>query len=397
MDRNTYFEQNQEILTKLQRGTVRQEVHGVTMEVKPIPDPIPESVLDPRVYRNRKAAEERGNPWAEYLEIPVELIRKSPGYPNHDITSVKILSESRTITGRDENSITLLIYRPAPDAAPGQRAFLPGRCGAERKQKKPAMLFFHGGAFIAGSTRVVENFCRLLAELADMTVIGVEYRLAPEHPFPAGQNDCYDAFEWVYAHADELDIDRNYIAVGGDSAGGTLAAGCSLLEREAVSGGKIPQSRICYEALLYPGVLVDNFKLDDYKWKMSDYDIPETDLLAQGAALSLKAMTAEMPRLYMGEEGHVKNPLAAPLCQESLSGLPRTLVILCEYDYLRLSGEAFCRKLVRGGVETRSILYRGMDHAFIDKTGDYPQAYDAAAEIAKDMGKVCGYAEAEFS
>lgn len=90
------------------------------------------------------------------------------------------------------------------------------------------------------------------------------------------------------------------------------------------------------------------------------------------------------------EDGPVKDPLAAPLCQKSLSGLPKTLTVLCEYDYLRLSAEAFARKLERDGVENRTILYRGMDHAFIDKVGDYPQAYDAAVEIAKDMVELCG-------
>lgn len=369
----TYDNENQVILDLLQKQVHTEEIHGLAMEVKEIPDPIEKTVLDPRVYKTRKADEEKGNPWAECLEIPVELIRQDPGYPNKNIAENEIVTKEQQITTRN-GATPIFIYQPLK----------------ESKKLRPAMLFFHGGAFIAGSTKVVENFCRLLADMADMVVIGVDYCLAPEYHFPAGLYDCYDALNWTYEHATELGIDRNKLSVGGDSAGGTLAIGCAILERDAVKAGELSQSRISYQALLYPGVLVDNFKLDDYKWKMSDYQIPEDDLLAMGAALSLKAMTAEMPYLYMGVDGHVKDPLAAPLCQESLAGLPETLLVLCEYDYLRLSGEAFGRKLVRDEVALRTILYRGMDHAFIDKIGDYPQAYDLAMEIAKDVRRVCG-------
>lgn len=366
-----YYEENREILNTLQQGTHEEMVHGLTMQVKDIPDPVEGTVLDPRVFTNRKAEEEKGNPWAGYLEIPVDLIRADPGYPNKDITTKTISSESKNIATRN-GEIPVFIYTPS-----------------EGRTEKPVMIFIHGGAFIAGSTKVVENFCKLLAELADIIVIGVDYHLAPEYHFPAGLYDCYDTIDWVETHAAEIGVNADKIMVGGDSAGGTLAIGCCILERDAVNAGTREKNRICYEALLYPGVLVDNFKLDDYKWKMSDYEIPDDDMLAMGAALSLKAMTAGMPYLYMGEEGHVKDPLAAPLCQETLVGLPETLMVLCEYDYLRLSEEAFGRKLVRDGGSLRTILYRGMDHAFIDKTGDYPQAYDLAIEIAKDVRRVC--------
>ena len=161
------------------------------------------------------------------------------------------------------------------------------------------LLFIHGGAFIAGSTKVVENFCKLIAEMSGAVVAGVDYRLAPEHYFRQGFMTVMTPWFTPYEHAKDFGADKDKIAVGGDSAGGTLAIGCCMLEKKrAVDEGKIKKSRIRYEALVYPGVLVDNFKLDDYKWKMSEYDIPEDDVLAMGAALSLKAMTAEMPLLY---------------------------------------------------------------------------------------------------
>lgn len=369
MEMSSYFEENKELLEKLQNEAHMQEIHGCSMLVKEIPDPMEGTVLDPRVYRDRKAAEEKGNPLADYLEIPVGLVRETPAAASRDITGCYIPSERRVIETRG-GSTNIYIYN--------------GEAGA----KKPMLLFIHGGAFIAGQTSVVENFCRLVAKLSDAVVVGVDYRLSPEHYFPVGLHDCYDAMCWMCDHAPEFGGDPGRLMVGGDSAGGTLAIGCCMLEQERVSAGELARSRIRYEALVYPGVLVDNFKLDDYRWKMSEYEIPEDDFLAMGAAVSLKAMTAEMPGLYMGEDGHVKNPLAAPLCAEDLSYLPKTLNALCEFDYLRLQGEAFSRKLIREGVDVRTILYRGMDHEFVDKTGYCPQAYDVAAEIAKDIAEL---------
>ena len=365
-----YESENGKLLERLRSGHTK-EIHGVRMTVKDIPDPMEGTVLDPRVYEARKAEAEKGDPWAECLEIPIQQIRDDPGYPNRDITSGTVQKRQWEITTRNGGT-PVFAFRPEGG-----------------RDKKPALLFLHGGAFIEGSTRAVANFCKLLAELADIAVFSVDYRLAPENRFPAGLYDCYDTFDWMYRQADELELDRQHLAVGGDSAGGTLAIGCCILERDAVAAGKLDKNRICYEALLYPAVLVDNFKMEDYRWRLADYEIPDDDLLAQGAAVSLKVMADRMPCLYMGKEGHVKDPLAAPLCQETLAGLPQTLMVLCEYDFLRLSGEAFARKLIRDGVSLRAILYRGMDHAFIDRTGDCPQAYDAAAEMAEDLKKLC--------
>jgi acetyl esterase/lipase len=131
--------------------------------------------------------------------------------------------------------------------------------------------------------------------------------------------------------------------------------------------------------------MIDHFHVDDYKWKISDYGDIEDDMLTLHAVLELKGLLAQLPPLYMGEEKHVCNPLAAPLFQKTLQGLPKTLMVLCEYDYLRLSAETFCRKMVRDGVDCRTLLYCGVDHAFIDKIGHYPQVYDLATELAYDI------------
>ncbi len=358
---------NRDLLKKLQNDCYRQSIHGVDFIVKPIPDPRDCTPLDPRVYEWRSEAEKAGNPLAEYERTPVELVRKMPPHPSFDITEGNISVEKQIIQTRNGDT-SIMIFRPEGG-----------------REVKPMLLYIHGGAFIAGSTEEEADFCKLIAEEADAILVGVDYRLAPEHLFPIGLQDCYDAFCWMAEQATALGGDPNHLAVGGDSAGGTLTLGVTMLEQEAVDLGKLPKNRVSYQALIYPAVLVDNPRLPDYRWRASDYEIDDQDTLALGAAFSLAALTGEMPLLYCGKEGHILDPLASPLCAEDLSYLPKTLIAVCEYDYLRLQGEAFIRKLQREGVCTRPFLYKGMDHEFVNRVGYCPQAWDVAVEIAKDF------------
>ncbi len=366
----SYYQDNKDLIEFLANESTVDTVHGTKMLVKNIPDPVDYTVLDPRVFDRRKEAAEKGNPLAEYIEIPVDLIRELPSYTGPGANDKEVSITEFSFKSRNGDTPC---FKFTPEGG---------------RKIKPVMLYFHGGAYIAGSTKAVTNFCKLIAELSDMIVISVEYRLAPEYKFPIGSYDCYDAVDYVYNHADELGIMRDVIAVGGDSAGSTFAIDCCLYERDAVNAGKLEKSRIKYQALIYPAVIVTAIKTDDYRFKMSEFNIPDDDELAMGAALSLKAMVGEMGYLYMDME-KVTDPIAVPLMQDSLSGLPKTMMAICEYDYLRLSGEAFARKLERDGVEHRAILYKGMDHSFIDETGRCPQAYDVAAEIAKDINELC--------
>ena len=366
----SYFEENIELLYALQTKSYEAQVNDTPVTIKPIPDSKEGMRLDPRVYTWRKEASEKDNPLATCEEVPVDLVRQTPAYPSIDIVGDAVTVTEQSITTRNGQT-PIFILKPEG--------------GAKVKQ---AMLFIHGGAFIAGCTEVCIPFCKIIAKEADCIVIGVDYRLAPEHYFPVGLYDCYDTFCYMADHSAELGIDPNKLTVGGDSAGGTLALGVTMLEQEAVKSGKLSANRVKYQALVYPGVLVDNLRLPDYKWKYSVYEIPDEDELAMGAALSLKMMTAEMPRLYMGKEEHVTEPLAAPLCAEDLSYMPMTLTTICEYDYLRLQDEAFVRKLTREGVKNRGILYKGMDHEYIDRVGYCPQAYDTAMEIVRDLGRI---------
>lgn len=376
-----------ELIDHLKNNSYEAEIHGLNMLVKPIPDPIDETVLDPRayVYKKKLAEEMEKNGGAEMPETPeamIKMLRDEPAYPSRDVTSIDIEKEEKTVSTRN-GDIKIYVYK-ASDVADSENIKKKGTYESSTNLK-PAIIFYHGGAFFMGSTLVVENFCKLLVQEADAVVIGVDYHLAPEYLYPVGMFDCYDAFEWVYENADELGVDKHKICLAGDSAGGTLAIQCSIIERDKVLNGELDKSRIRYQALIYPAVFINNVRTDDYKWKLSDYEIPDTDFIAMGSATELKLTSEVMAGIYMGENGRVTDPLAAPIFQESLEGLPQTFMAICEFDYLRLSDEAFGRMMNRDGVVNRVVIYKGMDHSFIDKVGDCPQAVDVAMEIAKDI------------
>ncbi|MCT4787587.1 alpha/beta hydrolase, partial [Exiguobacterium aestuarii] len=227
--------------------------------IKPIPDSDRTGDLDPRVFATLTTNHSGDEPDGEFN---LAVARASMGWPNRDQTTTAIKTEYVKIPSVDGN-IPARLYRP------------------HHTESVPAILFFHGGGFFGGTLETVENPCKLLAERANAVVISVDYRLAPEHPFPAGLNDCYRAFEWVYDNASELNILKNRIGVAGDSAGGNLATACCLMEQER---GK---ARIRYQALVYPVVNLGSIPTDDFEWTLDAYDISNHHDLIRGVVLAL--------------------------------------------------------------------------------------------------------------
>lgn len=347
----------EQLLNQLKAVHIREVIDGVETTIKPIPGSHKEGELDPRVLANiiQSASTEEV---AETFDL--EAVRASMGWPNHDVTMSPITTERVTISSL-ERDIPARLYRPASN------------------DPLPAVLFFHGGGFFGGTLDTVENPCKALAEKANAVVVSVDYRLAPEHPFPAGLHDCFRAVKWVYDQADALGVLRDQIAVAGDSAGGNLATGCCLLDRAQQT------NMISFQALVYPVVNIGSTSTDDYEWDIAQYDIRHHHELIHGIVMALADSDGLLKQVYLQSETDVTHPLVSPLLADDLTGLPPALIITAEYDYLRLEGEAYARKLARNGVRTRLIQYRGMDHAFMDKLGDYPQAADCMTEIANGM------------
>jgi acetyl esterase len=220
----------------------------------------------------------------------------------------------------------------------------------------PCVLFFHGGGWVIMNLETHDGFCRSLANRARCAVVSVDYRLAPEHRFPAAADDCYAALVAVSKRAASLGLDPTRLAVAGDSAGGNLSAAVALMARDREG----PALRL--QVLIYPAL---DPACDTVSCKEN----------AEGYLLTLSSMHYFWGH-YLGAERRAPNAYAAPALAESLSGLPAAFVITAEYDPLRDEGEAYARRLEAEGVPTTLARHEGMIHGFVLM----PQAMDQAKQ-----------------
>ena len=233
------------------------------------------------------------------------------------------------------------------------------------KGPHPVLVYFHGGGWVIGSLDTHDGTCRQLANGAGCVVVSVDYRLAPEHKFPAGPEDAYAATRWVADNAGALGVDPKRIAVGGDSAGGNLAAVVSLMARDRSGPGLI------FQLLVYP--------VTDAR-----FDTPSYVENADGYFLTMDAMKWFWG-LYLAAPNDGANPYASPLRASDLAGLPPALVITAEYDPLRDEGEAYAARLEEAGTSARLSRYDGMIHGFFGMGAMMERARSAMAEAAATL------------
>ena len=210
----------------------------------------------------------------------------------------------------------------------------------------PALVYFHGGGFILGGLEVGHSALAELASEVGAVVVSVDYRLAPECPFPGGVEDCYAAVIWTAQSADELGIDPGRIAVGGESAGGNLAAAVALLSRDR----RGPALKLQW--LSVPGV-------DDRHDTASMTDFIDTPMLTRSHVIQCWKHYTAAGTVVDGEDWL---QYAAPVRADDLSGLPPAYVDVCEFDPLRDEGLEYAARLVRAGVSTELHLYPGTFH-----------------------------------
>ena len=228
------------------------------------------------------------------------------------------------------------------------------------------LVYFHGGGWVIGNIESHDGVCRSLTNAAGCIVVSVDYRLAPEDKFPAGPEDCYAATQWVIANAAALNGDPKRVAVGGDSAGGNLAAVVSLMARDR--GG----SRPVYQLLIYPAT--------DYY--LSGW--PSMQENADGYFLTRDDMVWFVNH-YLSSEADAQNPYAWPIKAKDLSGLPPAMVITAEFDPLRDEGEAYAARLREAGVPVVVTRYNGMIHGFVSMAGMLDQGKKAIEEAAAGL------------
>jgi acetyl esterase len=230
----------------------------------------------------------------------------------------------------------------------------------------PALLYFHGGGWVIGTLDTHDSLCRAMANGAACIVVSVDYRLAPEHKFPAAVEDVYAATKWASDNAHRINVDPARIAVGGDSAGGNLAAVVSLLARDR---GGLP---LVYQLLIYPVINLASFDTTSYREHGEGY-----------------ILTTESMKYYRGHyiksEEDAHNPYASPILAPDLGGLPSALVLTAEIDVLTDESEAYAKRLTQAGVSTKYTCYEGVIHPFLSFLGVLDRARDAMAEVNAEL------------
>lgn len=309
--------------------------------------------LDPQAAAFLKQLEELGGPALNEME-PTEAREAATALGELGGEPEEVASKvDRTIPG-PAGEIPVRIYTPA-----GTGPF-------------PAIVYFHGGGWVIGNPDTVDSTCAALTNRAGAVVVSVDYRLAPEHRFPAAVEDCFAATQWVAENAGEINVDADRIAVAGDSAGGNLAAVVSAMARDAGS------PKLVYQVLFYPVTNYD-FETESYRENGDDYFLTT-------------AMMKWFWDHYIGPDGDGNDWRASPLQLENLADLPPAFISTAEFDPLRDEGEAYGERLRAAGNEVTVKRYDGQIHGFITLLGAMNAGFNAIDDAAAELRKA--FAEA---
>lgn len=359
---------NRELSVKIASSPNPVEVDGLEIDIRKIPDLEENGVFDPREYFIRKAMFDFKQKMPKRDAPPtVEEVRAHTKTFANNLNDKDIKEEKLTVNVKGR-SIDVYFYRPQ-----------------ENCKDKQAVIYIHGGSFFAGKASSYQNVCKYISEKADAVVFNIDYSLAPENKYPAAIEDCLGLIDEIYSNSEKYGIDKNKIALSGDSAGGNLAVATAL---------DLPE-HICvnYLGLFYPCVdMLPGF--EKYQWEESKYCIAESQRELIKSRLALGRADGQGSNDFMQmifycylpklTEEYLKKPDVSPVYAD-LSKLPKCTLFTSEFDGLRLQDEYFGKLLKKYGVESKVIRFNGVSHAFLDYLGILPQAEASLMIMAEDL------------
>lgn len=264
---------------------------------------------------------------------------------------------SETVSPQEaRKNFSKIFQSPGPELELVEDRFIPSINGdipirfykPSKSKQLPLLVWFHGGGMLVGDLDSADGIARFLCSGSECSVVSVDYRLSPENKFPAALEDCYNVTKWIFDHPKDFDTNPEQIAVGGDSAGGNLAAAVSIMSRDK------KQPHIAHQLLVYP-MLDCNFSTSSY------IDNSEGYLLTKSAMKSYWNQ-------YLATEKDKDNPYALPLQLKDYSNLPPALIITTEFDPLRDEGELYAKRLKDSKVNVVCTRYDGVFHGFFGRT-----------------------------
>ena len=307
------------------------------------------------------------------LPAPLDATRLDPSAQRRQLRMVAIPAMP---TRRDVYSVDRLVPRGSADGGPVPvRVYRPygaGTLGREpgRGGRRGAVVYLHGGGWASGDLDTHHGSCQTLAAVTGCVVVAVDYRLAPEHPFPAALDDALAAWRWVHQRPGELGFDPGRVGVMGDSAGGNLAAALALVARDSGDPGlPLPHA----QGLVYPAVDA----------RLATESIRT---LSDGFMLTADAMRA-FREAYVPDPADWERPEVSPLLAADHAGLPRALVVTAGFDPLRDDGTAYAAALRSAGVEVHERCYDGQIHGFFGM-GLLPGGMEIVTEVCEAMGRL---------
>lgn len=358
------------LVEAMRRQAREVEYEGVPLLLKPIPEGGADGDMDPRAYKSMRKV----SPLVRLLPRTkkpqstlktVMLMRQVFGqYKGVQLVKAGVETSHVTVPSADGHAVPVRIYRRT-------------RAGRDL----PLFVYYHGGGFFGGSPDIVEQMCKLLVLNYDCVAFNVDYRLCPENHYPAPFDDCFYATRWAHDHAAEFGGSGDRLAVGGDSAGGNLAAAVTLRDRDEGAG------LVKAQVLLYPSVNISGRRTDFYhgtditKYHRSRRHAKVLDAMSRLTTGTVVGEGNLLEKVYL--QGHLdpENVYASPLL-DSQRDVPPTLLLFGEHDFLACEDWAYAKTLRAAGRSLKTIVYRGLWHGFADQIGVCPQAEDSILEIA---------------